>query len=807
MFRVGFRALLWLLLSAGTAFGQSAEDMRNRLGDQPFTITADHIEYDQQRDVYEATGNVRIVQPGGRLLAGDWIVFNATTRAGVATGNVTIQDGTDSLTAGFAAVNLNTLEAVVTDAEMVAADTGFVVRGELLRKTGAQTYSIESGNFTTCRCPPGSERRPWEVDVASADIEVGGYAVGRHAVVRVLELPVIYVPWIILPVKSTRQSGFLFPQIETSSRNGFTLGVPFFWAARHNLNVLMTPAWLAKRGWKPKLEFELLAGESGYAEGGTSLLGNDREVDRSDPSTRFSDNRWAYWLRAEQPLRPAARVGARIREISDNAYVLDFDDFPSEVRASRFLDSTAFASAAEDSLYGSAVATIWNDLQAPNDLDRDDFQLQRLPDLRLSAFPQPVSDLPLPLGEQVPLRFGLDLRYTYFSGEAHSDIAGNTSTNGQFFDTGLDGAFDFNEPNNLGILDQGVDNHLDNFTVANPAGTEGNGRFDEGELLADRGSRVDVFPRLSLPARLGPIEALAEGGLRSTFYYTKNLDSSIRSLPSARVDLRTRLGRGFRLGSWQVQHVVEPSVRFVYLKAPSPRSDDPLFIPEGVRPLERLIDGDPRLLTENPSDRVPDASFLQYGLANSWFTAPLAAGAPPRLLGTVRLGWGYDFEESHFSNAYFEAEFHPRRDTAVDLIFGWDSKESEVSESLARVSWEHSRGHNLTAAYRFLRDLPPVFEDYSYNDEGFKNYRAGFDRVDQVSLTGNYVLHRRLEVFGTGFYSFEDASTRRGEAGVVLHSRCDCWDLIASVERRTRPEDTRVKLEVRLSGMGFGGRR
>ena len=39
--------------------------------------------------------------------------------------------------------------------------------------------------------------------------------------------------------------------------------------------------------------------------------------------------------------------------------------------------------------------------------------------------------------------------------------------------------------------------------------------------------------------------------------------------------------------------------------------------------------------------------------------------------------------------------------------------------------------------------------------------------------------------------------------GLAFLSDCGCWELIAQMRRRTRPDVTRFSLEIRLAGLGF----
>ena len=62
----------------------------------PVELRADSLEYEAGRDLYVASGNVRIRQTD-RVLRADWMAFSDATRQGVASGDVVYTDGTDTV--------------------------------------------------------------------------------------------------------------------------------------------------------------------------------------------------------------------------------------------------------------------------------------------------------------------------------------------------------------------------------------------------------------------------------------------------------------------------------------------------------------------------------------------------------------------------------------------------------------------------------------------------------------------------------------------------------------------------------------
>ena len=86
----------------------------------PFEISADQISYEQDRDLYEASGHVIVEQEDGGRLEADWVSFSAETQLGIATGHVRITEDGDTIEADFAAVDFSKLTALAT---MAALDT------------------------------------------------------------------------------------------------------------------------------------------------------------------------------------------------------------------------------------------------------------------------------------------------------------------------------------------------------------------------------------------------------------------------------------------------------------------------------------------------------------------------------------------------------------------------------------------------------------------------------------------------------------------------------------------------------------
>ncbi len=760
--------------------------------DEPFDLTADSVEYDRKRDLYVARGNVRITHPN-RSLTADWMTFNNTTRRGVAVGNVVVVDGGDTLFADSVQFDVDTFEGLVLDGRLDARDSELQMTGKEVRRIGEDRYTFEDGTFTSCRCPEES-RQPWQIRAQRADLEVGGYGTARNTTFEILGVPVLWLPWMIYPLKTERQTGLLFPEINSSSRSGGDFGLPLFWAARDDLNVTYTPSWLAKRGFMHKLEVEHVFGERGRSDLFLSYI-RDTDTDEDDPSTPFDRNRWGIDWAHDQDLPWDWRLKVDARLFSDNLYSFDFKEF-SDYQNDRFLESRVFVErhfGEHDRI--SVHGGVWfaDDQQNPDDLDRDRFLLQRAPNVALSTPQLPVH----PLLDGLLAAVDVDYAHFWSRQRAEEALRGMVAVDDQFIDTGIDGIPTAEERNGMGLFD-GADNNGDDF----PLGPEGDGRFQEGEPLADRGHRLRVNPRLSYPVRLADlVEVTPELGYHGTFYHTREKSDDARHLITGQLDVRTRLRRVLELpfSDTPTLHLVEPRIAYTGVSSVS-QSNNPLFSPAGSVLQDRIRQLELYNITRDPSDRIDSLNALTVGVGNRLYADTEDDGVA-RLLADLSLSTQYDLSEDEFGSALIDGTVYPGGGFSSRFNFGYDLGEQRVSEGLFRLGWSHEAGHDLSVHYRFLRDIPPFFEAFRFDDERFDEFEDNFTRVNQVSLYSRVAITRNWAVTYNGAYSFEQNLSLSNRFGLEYLSKCRCWAVrLEAEDNRSRGFD--FNLSYRLIGLG-----
>lgn len=159
------------------------------------TVRADSLRYDPGSDTLTLKGNVVMKEDGGGTFTGDTLALDLT-----------------DLTGG------------ISRGEIIIVPNGFRVRGEDIIRIGPEEYSIRKGVFTSCPgdCPD------WSFTASRIRVRKEGYLEARHAAFRIVGIPVFYIPYLLYPVKTKRQSGLLFPEFSFSDETGLESAWPLF---------------------------------------------------------------------------------------------------------------------------------------------------------------------------------------------------------------------------------------------------------------------------------------------------------------------------------------------------------------------------------------------------------------------------------------------------------------------------------------------------------------------------------------------------------------------------------------------------
>ncbi len=255
--------ILFLVISSGGAaaatklFGPEKSDNDTL----PINIKAVQLSYDNKGENLTAKGNVEIEQ-GSRLLKADYVKINIETKDTEAKGHVELNENGDILSCDSFNINLDTQMGHVENAVLFVKQDNLHITGKDISKLGANTYEIKQGTITTC----DSEAPPWRIDAKKINVTIDGYATVEGSVFRIKKIPVAYLPFAVVPVKTTRQSGFLFPEISQSSRKGVEVNNSFYWAMSENTDSTIWLDAASKKGLGTGLEYRFKLKEDSWGK-------------------------------------------------------------------------------------------------------------------------------------------------------------------------------------------------------------------------------------------------------------------------------------------------------------------------------------------------------------------------------------------------------------------------------------------------------------------------------------------------------------------------------------------------------------
>lgn len=273
----------------------------------------------------EVVGDVSIEQ-GNRLLTADRLEIDEATSLIAAPSGLRLRQPGLDVVAATGSVSLADDEADVVDASFVLTDMGF--RGssaQMVRQGGKLT--LKDASLT--RCPP--RIKTWAMHVAEVEIADGEpFARARHARLKLGNVPIFYAPYLRLPVRGERASGFLFPNVGHHD-DGFDVSAPYYLNLAPNYDATLTPRWIARRGTGIEAEARHLDRRT-RSDLGLAFLASDSlyngELPRQDFIAQHPD---AHFLPADRWLLSTNhhgrygpwRTSLDYTAVSDNDYFID----------------------------------------------------------------------------------------------------------------------------------------------------------------------------------------------------------------------------------------------------------------------------------------------------------------------------------------------------------------------------------------------------------------------------------------------------------------------------------------------------
>jgi LPS-assembly protein len=327
---------------------QNLPNTPSALREEDVTISA--ITQEKIGPIYKLHGQAEI-HYGVYILRADEVEYNADTGQATADGHVVLEGGPNDehIHAGHGTYNVRAeigrFENVTGSIGvrmhgtrlMLTSSNPFFFTGKVVEKTAPDHYMVYDGTVTTCELP----RPKWQFDAHKIVVNVGGTARIYHSTFGIKGIPILYFPFATLPAERLpRQSGFLIPNIGTSSVKGTILGESLFWAINRTMDAHIGAEYFSARGWAPQGEFRARPSDSSFVD-----LNFFSVLDRGTGKPPVNQGGEEARLNAEGAFGHNFRGVANVDYLSSFVFRLAFNDVftqavNSEVRSEAFLSNT-----------------------------------------------------------------------------------------------------------------------------------------------------------------------------------------------------------------------------------------------------------------------------------------------------------------------------------------------------------------------------------------------------------------------------------------------------------------------------------
>lgn len=756
-----------LILLFATASVRAQGVPGSRSATEEINVTADKLSAEESGARIEAQGNVEVTRQQTRLKS-DEVRVNRLTQDVEAKGNVSVDDPEWKVkSADSMQLNLETETGEIRNGDVFIEQGHISITGRRFQKLGGQTYHIDDGFFTTCLCESGPP--PWRISADAMDLTPDGTGIVKDAYFYVLDVPVLYIPYGFFPLRTERQTGFLFPRLGYSSEEGFRFLQPFFWAISKSTDVTLGFDIESRARAGLMGEFRTLFSRDANFQIHSAYFneawrtGEQRDVvDRTIADQNIPRNRWSVVGTHRYALPSNWLTYSDFAAYGDDLFtreLIDRFDLPggqeNDIQRSRYSRSRLgfFRSWEDTHLRGE-----WNFYQ--DFIQSDATTLQRTPEL---AF----------WGRRFLDRFPLEFRWN----------AGGINYLRRKGGDGL--RFDFRP-----------------------------------EVVLPFRMASYLFGSLSVAPR-------------ETLYHLYSLADSKRNISRELIEIRGNVGSSLsRIFAWpgsslsQIKHVVEPELSYLFVPG-TDQSDIPIM--DGIDRINRrnvvTFAVSNRFWAKAAAPPAAAAGDKDVEVLN-----PVIASDVQRL-GSLRLALSYDIDKERkggdsLSDLDMNLRLTPTGYLTVGLDGGvnpgpWQVTQARVSFAISdprpltrrALDADFNRPNSFSVNYHFLRrgpnsllaenanldlDAPPICPDR------FDPRCSGFNKNTVGNVSGNVLYHAtdRVLLFFNSTYNVRDSRFNGVRAATKIMSACECWSLTVGVKKGINPSGTSVNFDFSLLGLG-----
>lgn len=628
-------SILALLFTAGTPLW-AAEPTARIHG---ILINADSMFRDTEKELVALEGNIQIVYQGQHIKA-DRAQIHLRSRQVELYGNVEITDAKNSISGDQIFLDYENNTGLIYNGYVQSGSVVFA--GDMLQKIGDNEFIVSSADYTACTNCPGT----WSFSGTTVRAELGGYAYIKNAILKFGPVPVFWLPYLVVPLKSDRQSGLLTPAFEASDKGGFAFSQPYFWAISRSSDATIEMKHYAKRGLKGLAEYRYMLNDN--SAGSLSMgsifdkaFAEDERLQLYRPPGEKNDPLDRWFLRYEHYYDMPNGIihRSQLNLASDLQYPRDFPSETMNHGDSAMENRISFTKNGVDQHYSVDSSYYVNMLHGDPLSDNED-AVHRIPELRFSQTQESIGD--------TNFIYSLNLTYVNFArgGQAYDDMT-------ELVVDGKKVRFPSNTCDDP--------NWQNNPTCRRKY----DGSFDPDVDQIRTGQRLDFMPTLYYPLKLGDgLDIVPAVTYRETHYGFNAGEEQyltrrfIRTEVGARTNLSRIYGDTLNSKATRYKHEIIPQLTYSVLPwvrqdtnpffGTGSISDAPYTSRDSITDLDIASDFGVQF---DYNDRVYDRNLVTAALINKLTEKRWVGDRPEyRQIGYLKLAQSYDATQENKSD-------------------------------------------------------------------------------------------------------------------------------------------------------------
>lgn len=672
-----------------------AQEMSAKI--QGFLVTAKDGFWDTENDMVELSNGAQLIYKD-QSISCQSAKINLRAKKIEAKGHVRITNAQTIIGGEHIILDYENGTGVIYNGFVQSGNVLF--EGEILQKVSDTEYYVVRADYTACTNCPAS----WQFSGTSIRAELGGYAYIKNSIIRSGPVPILWLPYIVVPLKSDRQSGLLTPEFERTDSGGVALGESFFWAISRNTDATFGLKNYELRGLKTLFEYRYVLDENSQGQLNYATITDKvfKDEDRfnmfraTDAEKRVAMTRWFLKYDHFQELPNGFTHRVQLNNASDLQYSRDFFKETQNHGDPAMENRMSITKNTADQHY-SLDSSYYINMMHADPLASNEDAVHRLPALRFSQTPKPIAE--------TDFLYTVDLDYVNFarSGAAYDDL---TAADKIRFPTNTSGSPNWEDkPTEKRTFD---------------------GYYNPSSDLIRTGQRLEIGPSIYRSFTFfNAIDVTPKLGYRETHYFFPNLpqkpgeqpvdSSNIRRYLRAEVATRTSFSQVYgptsELRSTLWKHEIQPEVKYTRLpwigfqQHPffgfGQQTEAPYFTQNVISDEDT---GSESGLQFDYNDRIYDRNLVTYSVTNRLVQKRWKNNEPEyRQVGLLRLSQSFDAfqDERAYTNKTEEARKQPWSDISGLLDVRFDNFEATSNTSY----FPYQKVYNTNSRVRLIDDL------------------------------------------------------------------------------------------------------